>query len=139
MSRSPTPEVGRLPRQVARRVRFPARSFVDDVDDEMEKLHYHLIGIAGTAMASVAGLLRSAGHQVTGSDEGVYPPMSDQLRALGIPYAEGYTPDNLRMGRRERPDVVVVGNAISRGNPELEAVLDEGLPYTSAAAVVKEN
>ncbi len=105
----------------------------------MEKLHYHLIGIAGTAMASVAGLLRSAGHQVTGSDEGVYPPMSDQLRALGIPYAEGYTPDNLRMGRRERPDVVVVGNAISRGNPELEAVLDEGLPYTSAAAVVKEN
>ncbi len=107
----------------------------------MEKLHYHLIGIGGTAMASVAGLLRAAGHEVSGSDENVYPPMSDQLRDLGIPYAEGYSPDNLRMGSggAGSPDMVVVGNAISRGNPELEAVLDDGLPYTSAAAVVKQN
>jgi UDP-N-acetylmuramate: L-alanyl-gamma-D-glutamyl-meso-diaminopimelate ligase len=104
------------------------------------KRHYHLIGIGGTAMASVAGLLREAGHEVTGSDENVYPPMSDQLRELGIPYAEGYSPLNVGLGggRTARPDLVVVGNAISRGNPELEAVLDEGLPYTSAAAVVKE-
>ena len=97
-------------------------------------LHYHLIGIAGTAMASLAGLLRAAGHTVTGSDENVYPPMSDQLTAMGIDYAVGYRPENLQ----PRPDWVVVGNAISRGNPELEAVLDQRLPYTSAAVTVKE-
>jgi UDP-N-acetylmuramate: L-alanyl-gamma-D-glutamyl-meso-diaminopimelate ligase len=96
--------------------------------------HFHLIGIGGTAMASLAGLLREAGHRVTGSDENVYPPMSHQLQAQGIPYSEGYRPENLE----PRPDVVVVGNAISRGNPELEAVLDRRMPYTSAAAVVKE-
>src|SRR5829696_8356890 len=90
--------------------------------------HYHLIGIGGTAMASLAGLLRAAGHRVTGSDENVYPPMSTQLQDLGIPYAEGYGPKNLQ----PRPDVVVVGNAISRGNPELEEVLNEKVPYTSA-------
>jgi UDP-N-acetylmuramate: L-alanyl-gamma-D-glutamyl-meso-diaminopimelate ligase len=96
--------------------------------------HYHLIGIGGTAMASLAGLLRAAGHRVTGSDEGVYPPMSTQLRELGIDYAEGYSPDNLHPA----PDVVVVGNAISRGNPELEAVLERRLYYTAAAVVIKE-
>jgi UDP-N-acetylmuramate: L-alanyl-gamma-D-glutamyl-meso-diaminopimelate ligase len=96
--------------------------------------HYHLIGIGGSAMASLAGLLREAGHTVTGSDENVYPPMSTQLRDLGIEYAEGYGPGNLS----PRPDVVIVGNAISRGNPELEAVLDLHIPYTSAAATVKE-
>lgn len=91
-------------------------------------------------MASLAGLLREAGHHVTGSDESVYPPMSDQLRALGIEYAEGYRPENAGIGVAGAavPDVVVVGNAISRGNPELEGVLNEGLLYTSAAAVVKE-
>ena len=97
-------------------------------------MHYHLIGIAGTAMASLAGLLRTAGHRVTGSDAGVYPPMSDMLRDLRIDYAEGYRAENLR----PTPDVVVVGNAISRGNPELEAVLDRGIPYTSAAATLRE-
>ena len=102
--------------------------------------HYHLIGIGGTAMGSVAGLLRAAGHRVTGSDENVYPPMSDQLHELGIDYAEGYSPLNVGIGAQQvsRPDVVVVGNAISRGNPELEAVLDEGLYYTAAAVVLKE-
>ncbi|HEX8272266.1 MAG TPA: UDP-N-acetylmuramate:L-alanyl-gamma-D-glutamyl-meso-diaminopimelate ligase [Longimicrobiaceae bacterium] len=100
----------------------------------MQPRHYHLIGIGGTAMGSLAGLLRSAGHTVTGSDENVYPPMSTQLRELGIPFREGYSPDNLE----PRPDVVVVGNAISRGNPELEAVLNRKIPYTSAAATVKE-
>jgi len=97
-------------------------------------LHYHLIGIGGTAMGSLAGLLRAAGHTVTGSDENVYPPMSTQLTELGIPYREGYSHENLE----PRPDVVVVGNAISRGNPELEAVLSAKLHYTSAAAVIKE-
>ena len=99
-----------------------------------EPRHYHLIGIGGTAMGSLAGLLKAAGHTVTGSDENVYPPMSTQLQELGIPYHEGYSPENLR----PRPDVVVVGNAISRGNPELEAVLNEKVPYTSAAATLKE-
>jgi UDP-N-acetylmuramate: L-alanyl-gamma-D-glutamyl-meso-diaminopimelate ligase len=96
--------------------------------------HFHLIGIGGTAMASLAGLLRAAGHRVTGSDEAVYPPMSDQLRDLGIRYAEGYREANLD----PVPDVVVVGNAISRGNPELEAVLERKLFYTSAAAVIRD-
>jgi len=96
--------------------------------------HYHLIGIGGTAMASLAGLLEAAGHRVTGSDEGVYPPMSDLLRDLGIAYAEGYSAANLD----PRPDVVVVGNAISRGNPELESVLNEKIPYTSAAATIRD-
>ena len=97
-------------------------------------VHFHLIGIAGTAMGSLAGLLREKGHTVTGSDEGVYPPMSTLLDELGIRYAHAFSADNLDPA----PDVVVVGNAISRGNPELEAVLDRGLRYTSAAAVLKE-
>ena len=100
----------------------------------MQRKHYHLIGIGGTAMASLAGLLRAAGHTVTGSDLNVYPPMSDQLRELGIAYREGYAAENLE----PVPDIVVVGNAISRGNPELEAVLNRKIPYTSAAATVKE-
>ncbi|HEU0298812.1 MAG TPA: UDP-N-acetylmuramate:L-alanyl-gamma-D-glutamyl-meso-diaminopimelate ligase [Longimicrobium sp.] len=96
--------------------------------------HYHLIGIGGTAMASLAGLLRAAGHRVTGSDENVYEPMASQLKALGIQYAEGYAPANLDVN----PDVVIVGNAISRGNPELEAVLDRRMHYTAAAVVIKD-
>ncbi|MBA3657219.1 MAG: UDP-N-acetylmuramate:L-alanyl-gamma-D-glutamyl-meso-diaminopimelate ligase [Gemmatimonadaceae bacterium] len=97
-------------------------------------LHYHLIGIAGTAMASLAGLLKQAGHRVTGSDENVYPPMSDELQSMGIEYAIGYKPENLDSS----PDVVVVGNAISRGNAELESALERKLYYTSAAATIKE-
>ncbi|MDE0359343.1 MAG: UDP-N-acetylmuramate:L-alanyl-gamma-D-glutamyl-meso-diaminopimelate ligase [Gammaproteobacteria bacterium] len=97
-------------------------------------MHYHLIGIAGTAMASLAGLLRTTGERVTGSDQGVYPPMSLMLDDLGIEYADRYDPANLAGD----PDVVVVGNAIGRGNPELEEVLDRRLRYTSAATVIKE-
>jgi UDP-N-acetylmuramate: L-alanyl-gamma-D-glutamyl-meso-diaminopimelate ligase len=85
-------------------------------------------------MASLAGLLRAKGHQVTGSDEGVYPPMSTMLDGLGIGYAHTFSAGNLE----PTPDVVVVGNAVSRGNEELEAVLDRGLVYTSAAASLKE-
>ena len=97
-------------------------------------LHYHLIGIGGTAMASLAGLLKAAGHTVTGSDENVYPPMSTGLQEMGISYNEGYRPENLE----PRPDIVVVGNVVSRGNPELEEVLIRKLRYTSAAATIKE-
>jgi UDP-N-acetylmuramate: L-alanyl-gamma-D-glutamyl-meso-diaminopimelate ligase len=86
-------------------------------------------------MGSLAGLLQAAGHRVTGSDENVYPPMSTLLRSLGIEYAEGYS---TRQNLEPRPDVVVVGNAISRGNPELEHLLNEKIPYTSAAATIKE-
>jgi UDP-N-acetylmuramate: L-alanyl-gamma-D-glutamyl-meso-diaminopimelate ligase len=99
----------------------------------MNPRHYHLIGIGGTAMASLAGLLEAAGHRVTGSDESVYPPMSDMLAGLGIEYREGYAPANLS----PRPDIVVIGNAISRGNPELEFLLNARIPYTSAAATIR--
>ena len=99
-----------------------------------ETRHYHLIGIAGTAMGSLAGLLRAKGHRVTGSDAAVYPPMSTQLEQQGIEYATQFSPDNLD----PVPDMVIVGNAISRGNEELEAVLERRIPYTSAAAVIKE-
>lgn len=101
----------------------------------MERKHYHLIGICGTAMASLAGMLIQQGHEVTGSDENVYPPMSLELERLGIAASEGYRPENI-VGR---PDFVVVGNAITRGNPELEFVLTEKLYYTSMAAVVQDN
>ncbi|HEY7545262.1 MAG TPA: UDP-N-acetylmuramate:L-alanyl-gamma-D-glutamyl-meso-diaminopimelate ligase [Blastocatellia bacterium] len=101
----------------------------------MDKKHYHLIGICGTAMASLAGMLKAQGHTVTGSDENVYPPMSVELQRLRIPVAEGFRPENLN----PRPDIVVVGNAITRGNPEIEFVLNEKMFYTSMSAVVKEN
>lgn len=86
-------------------------------------------------MASLAGMLATQGHKVTGSDENVYPPMSLELKRLGIPVSEGYKAEHIS----ERPDEIVVGNAISRGNPELEYALNEKLHYTSMAAVVKEN
>lgn len=98
-------------------------------------MHYHLIGICGTAMASLAGMLVAKGHRVTGSDENAYPPMSDELRRLGIPVAGAYSAENLG----PRPDVVVVGNAIMRGNPELEYLLNEKMCYTSMAMVLKES
>jgi UDP-N-acetylmuramate: L-alanyl-gamma-D-glutamyl-meso-diaminopimelate ligase len=85
-------------------------------------------------MASLAGLLRAKGHAVTGSDHGVYPPMSTMLDELGITHARAFDPANLDPA----PDMVVVGNAISRGNEELETVLDRGLRYTSAAVTLRE-
>src|SRR6476659_439722 len=108
---------------------------VSSTTGSKKPIHYHLIGIGGTAMASLAGLLKAAGHHVTGSDENVYPPMSTGLQQMGISYNQGYRPENLS----PKPDIVVVGNAISRGNPELEAVLIQKLRYTSAAATIKED
>ena len=94
--------------------------------------HIHLSGICGTAMASIAGLLQLQGHRITGSDKAAYPPMSDLLRSLGIPVMEPYSESNLD----PVPDLVVIGNALSRGNPEVERVLDERIPFASMAALV---
>lgn len=96
--------------------------------------HIHLTGICGTAMASLAGLLQLQGHRITGSDKAAYPPMSDQLHALGIPVLEPYAEQNLD----PTPDLVVIGNALSRGNPEVERILDERIPFTSMAALLRE-
>ena len=90
-------------------------------------MHIHILGICGTFMGGLAALAREAGHKVTGCDANVYPPMSDQLRALGIDLIEGYGADQVAIA----PDLFVVGNAVSRGNPLMEAILDEGLPYAS--------
>jgi UDP-N-acetylmuramate: L-alanyl-gamma-D-glutamyl-meso-diaminopimelate ligase len=97
-------------------------------------MHYHLIGICGTAMASLAGMLQARGHQVTGSDENVYPPMSTMLESLGIPVKQGYEPAHLE----PTPDCVIVGNAIPRGNAEVEETLNRKLLYRSQAETVKE-
>lgn len=94
--------------------------------------HIHLIGICGTAMASLAGMLQAQGHKVTGSDAAAYPPMSGLLASLGIPISEPYAEKNLQ----PTPDLVVVGNAISRGNVELEYVLEHRLPFISMAALI---
>lgn len=97
-------------------------------------MHYHLIGICGTAMASLAGMLQARGALVTGSDENVYPPMSTMLESLGIRIMHGYAAAHLT----PTPDCVVVGNAIPRGNLELEETLNRKLVYRSQAEVVKE-
>lgn len=90
--------------------------------------HIHLIGICGTAMASLAGILKDLGFKVTGSDQNVYPPMSTQLESLKIPIQIGFKKENLE---QPRPDLVIVGNVVSRTNPEAEALLQTDIPYTS--------
>src|SRR5437879_776817 len=94
--------------------------------------HIHLIGICGTAMASLAGMLKQRGHRVTGSDAAAYPPMSDFLHDLGIPVAQPFDARNLE----PQPDLWVVGNAISRGNVELEHVLDQRIPFCSLPQIL---
>ena len=94
----------------------------------------HLIGVCGTAMATLAALLKHRGHDVTGSDEHVYPPMSDFLATEKIPVLEGYKPEHISTAI----DLVVVGNAISRGNAELEAVLDSGVRYASLPETIRD-
>lgn len=98
-------------------------------------MHIHILGIGGTFMAGVALLARAAGHKVTGSDQGVYPPMSTQLAQAGIDFQEGYDPAHLEPA----PDQVVVGNAMSRGNPIIEYMLDAGLHYTSGPQWLADN
>jgi len=97
-----------------------------------ENKHIHLIGICGTAMASLAGMLRGRGFRVTGSDAAAYPPMSDFLASLGIPVAQPFAAENLQPA----PDLVVVGNAISRGNVELEHVLDQRIAFCSLPQIL---
>src|SRR4030095_12599354 len=90
-------------------------------------MHIHILGVCGTFMGGLAALAREAGHRVTGCDANVYPPMSDQLRALGIELIEGYGADQLSLP----PDLFVIGNVVTRGNPLMEALLDAGAAYTS--------
>ncbi|HUH39531.1 MAG TPA: Mur ligase domain-containing protein, partial [Castellaniella sp.] len=90
-------------------------------------MHVHILGICGTFMGGLALIARSAGHTVTGCDLGVYPPMSTQLRQQGIELIEGYDASQIALGA----ELYIVGNAVSRGNPLIEAILDQGLPYTS--------
>src|SRR6516164_2419367 len=100
-----------------------------------ESQKIYLIGICGTAMASLAGMLREKGYEVCGSDSDVYPPMSDFLDRLGIKVFKGYDAENIA---RAKPELVVVGNALSRGNPEIEYILDSGIHYQSMAETVKD-
>lgn len=89
--------------------------------------HIHLIAVCGTGMGALAGMLKEKGFRVSGSDRNIYPPMSQQLERLGVELVLGYGPDNLR----ERPDLVIVGNAVSKTNPEVQAMLSQGIEYLS--------
>jgi UDP-N-acetylmuramate: L-alanyl-gamma-D-glutamyl-meso-diaminopimelate ligase len=89
--------------------------------------HVHILGIAGTFMGGVAAIAKAAGYRVTGADLNVYPPMSTQLESLGIEFIQGYGAEQLDLN----PDMVVVGNALSRGSPVIDAMLDRGMAYTS--------
>jgi UDP-N-acetylmuramate: L-alanyl-gamma-D-glutamyl-meso-diaminopimelate ligase len=99
-----------------------------------ESKHVHVIGIGGSAMAPLAGMLRERGFRVTGSDSGVYPPASTLLEKLGISFFHSFDAANLQPG----PDLVIVGNIIARGNPELEEVLDRKIPYRSMPEILEE-
>ncbi|MGH8447261.1 MAG: UDP-N-acetylmuramate:L-alanyl-gamma-D-glutamyl-meso-diaminopimelate ligase, partial [Solimonas sp.] len=98
-------------------------------------MRIHILGICGTFMAGIAAIAREAGHTVTGSDANAWPPMSTQLEALGITVMRGYEPAHLQPA----PDMVVVGNVVTRGNAAMEYVLDAGLPYTSGPQWLAEN
>ena len=93
-------------------------------------MHIHILGICGTFMGGIAAIARQAGHRVTGCDANVYPPMSTQLESQGIELIEGFSPDQL-LQFDTKPDLFVIGNVVSRGNPLMEAILNLGLPYTS--------
>ena len=90
-------------------------------------MRIHILGVCGTFMGSLAQLAKGLGHEVSGSDAGVYPPMSDQLQAAGIELFEGWSPEHIA----DDIDLVIIGNALSRGNPAVEYVLERGIPYTS--------
>src|SRR3954470_7052007 len=97
--------------------------------------HLHILGICGTFMGGIAAIAKAAGYRVTGCDSNVYPPMSDQLRALGIELTEGFDETQLKL----RPDVWVIGNVVTRGNPLMEAILDQGERYVSGPQWLAEN
>ena len=98
-------------------------------------MHIHILGICGTFMGGIAAIAREAGHRVTGCDANVYPPMSDQLRALGIDLIEGFGADQMAL----QPDLFVIGNVVTRGNALMEAILDAGAGYTSGPQWLAEN
>jgi UDP-N-acetylmuramate: L-alanyl-gamma-D-glutamyl-meso-diaminopimelate ligase len=98
-------------------------------------MHLHILGICGTFMGGIAVIARAAGHKVTGCDANVYPPMSTQLAAQGVELIEGYAADQLEL----KPDVYVIGNVVTRGNPLMEAILDRGLPFISGPQWLREN
>ena len=98
-------------------------------------MHIHILGICGTFMGGIAVLAKQAGHRVTGCDANVYPPMSTQLEAQGIELIEGFSPDQTKLN----PDIFVIGNVVSRGNPLMEEVLNLGLPYISGPQWLSEN
>ncbi|MDG6737607.1 Mur ligase domain-containing protein, partial [Staphylococcus aureus] len=98
-------------------------------------MRIHILGICGTFMGGLAMMARSLGHEVTGSDANVYPPMSTQLEAQGIELIEGFDPEQLSIGA----DLYVIGNVISRGNPLMEAILDRNLPYVSGPQWLGDN
>ena len=98
-------------------------------------MHVHILGICGSFMGGIAAIAKSLGHKVTGSDKNVYPPMSTQLEALGIELTEGYCESQFDPA----PDMVVIGNAMSRGNPAVEYVLNRNLPYTSGPQWLLDN
>src|SRR5512134_3171760 len=98
-------------------------------------MHIHILGICGTFMGGLAAIARAAGHRVTGCDAGVYPPMSTQLEALGIPLMEGYGAEQVEL----KPDLFVIGNVVTRGNPLMEEILNRGLPHVSGPQWLREN
>src|SRR5512140_712652 len=135
--RSSCASASRTEPQVRRRAAAAREAWI------IERMHIHILGICGTFMGGLAALAREAGHRVTGWDGGVYPPMSDQLRLLGIDLVEGYGADQMSL----KPDVWVVGNVVSRARqsdgspryPLMEAILDAGSRYTSGPQWLAEN
>src|SRR5256885_3521184 len=97
--------------------------------------HLHILGICGTFMGGLAAIAKTAGYRVTGCDADVYPPMSEQLAALGIELTQGFGVEQLAL----QPDLWVVGNVVTRGNPLMEAILDRGDRYTSGPQWLSEN
>ena len=95
-------------------------------------MHIHILGICGTFMGGIAVLAKQAGHRVTGCDANVYPPMSTQLQSQGIELIEGFSPEQTKLN----PDIYVIGNVVSRGNPLMEEILNKGLPYISGKATM---
>lgn len=98
-------------------------------------MHIHILGICGTFMGGIAVLANQAGHRVTGCDANVYPPMSTQLEAQGVELIDGFSPDQTQLN----PDIYVIGNVVSRGNPLMEEILNQGLPYISGPQWLSEN